>query len=169
MRICEITGSVVTNVIELPESYVIAPDRRSASGKAIYEVQDPDGSRLVEYEASYTAPDGATLVLSGPNVEPGWTWSQGAGFGEPETEPAAPVLVPITRRQLRLTLLANGLLDQVEPAIAALDEPDRSVATIEWQDASEYRRDHPLIAEIGAALELDDAVIDAMWIEALGR
>lgn len=169
MRICEITGGVVTNVIELPGSYVIASDNRSASGKATYEIQGPEGSEIVEYDASYAAPGGAILVLSGPNVEPGWTWSQGAGFGEPEIEPAAPVLVPITRRQLRLTLLAHGLLDQVEPAIAALDEPERSVATIEWQDASEYRRDHPLIAQVGTALELDEAAIDAMWIEAMGH
>lgn len=85
--------------------------------------------------------------------------------------PAAPpaALVPITRRQLRLTLLAHGHLAAVEPAIAALPEPDRSVALIEWQDASEYRRDHPLIAQIGAALDLDAASIDAMWREALLR
>lgn len=80
-----------------------------------------------------------------------------------------PTFSPITRRQLRLTLLAHSLLDQVEPAIATLDEPERSVALIEWQDASEYRRDHALIAQIGAALDLDAAAIDAMWVEAMGR
>ena len=83
--------------------------------------------------------------------------------------PAPTVLQPITRRQLRLTLLAHDLLGSIEPALADLPEPERSAATIEWQDASEYRRDHALIAQIGAALALDDSVIDALWIEAMDR
>jgi len=83
--------------------------------------------------------------------------------------PSTPPLSPITRRQLRLTLLAHEMLDLVEPAIAALPQPQRSEATIEWQDASEYRRDHALIAQIGAALALDEAQIDAMWLEAMAR
>lgn len=85
-----------------------------------------------------------------------------------ETAPA-PVLTPITRRQLRLTLLAHGLLELVEPAIASLDNPERSIAVIEWQDASEYRRDHALIAQIGAALALTEPEIDSMWVEAMAR
>ena len=94
----------------------------------------------------------------------------GGNFSAPlPGDPEPPALTPITRRQLRLTLLAHGLLDQVEPTIAALDEPERSVATIEWQDASEYRRDHALIGQIGAALNLDQSMIDAMWLEALAR
>lgn len=80
-----------------------------------------------------------------------------------------PLLPPITRRQLRLTLLAHGLLNQVAPAIAALSEPTRSTAMIEWDDAREYQREHPLLGQLGAALGLTDEQIDVMWSEAAAR
>ncbi len=103
------------------------------------------------------------------DVVPGYL-HDGAVFLPPSAAEHQPIpLVPLTRRQLRLTLLAHNLLDQVEPIIAALPEPDRSVAMIEWQDASEYRRDHALIARLGAALSLDASAIDELWLEAMGR
>lgn len=86
-----------------------------------------------------------------------------------QPQPPAPVLPAITQRQLRLTLAAHGLLSHVEPAITSLPEPQKTDAAIEWQFASVFQRDHPLILQIGAALELDELTIDAMWIEAAAR
>lgn len=86
---------------------------------------------------------------------------------EPET--VAPVSPAITQRQLRLTLAAHGLLEQVDPAIAALPEPQKTEASIEWRFASVFQRNHPLIAQLGSVLDLDDAAIDAMWEQAAAR
>lgn len=85
----------------------------------------------------------------------------------PVVEPPPPAL---TARQLRLGLVTNGFaLDQVEKAIAAIeDSQQRAVAQIEWEYASQFERDHPLIAQVGASLGLDEAAIDGMWAEAAG-
>jgi hypothetical protein len=83
-------------------------------------------------------------------------------------DPPPPAPTPtLTRRQLRLGLLGLGVTSaQVEGVIATLPEPDRSVALIEWQDASVYQREHPLVAQIGATLGLTTEALDAAWVEA---
>jgi hypothetical protein len=168
MRVCEIIDGLVVNIVELPAGYVIAPDGRSASGSASYEVQGPDGTELVAYEASF-APAGAATLVASAEAQPGWGWDGEAFIPPAIAEPELPPLGPISRRQMRLTLLAHGLLELVEPAIANLPEPERSAALIEWQDASEYQRDHPLIEQIGGALQLSPEQVDALWREAMAR
>jgi len=82
-----------------------------------------------------------------------------------------PVLAaPLTARQLRLGLVTNGFaLKQIEAAIAAIEDPQqRAVASIEWEYASQFERDHPLIAQVGAALGLTVEQIDTMWRESQG-
>ena len=81
--------------------------------------------------------------------------------------PPAPVPMPvINRRQLRLALLRLGLTGaQVETKIAAMPGTpiEREAALIEWQDATEFRRDHPLVVTLGAALGLTEPQIDEAW------
>lgn len=82
---------------------------------------------------------------------------------------AAPELQPITRRQLRLTLVRNGIsLAGVEAAIAAMpDGLEKKEAQIEWADASTFNRNHPTLLLIAGALGLTEAQVDAMWAEAV--
>jgi hypothetical protein len=86
----------------------------------------------------------------------------------PPPEPPPPQPVTLTARQLRLGLLGLGVTGaQVDAAIAAIpDEMEREAAMIEWRHASEYRRDHPLIASVSAALGIPAATIDAAWSHA---
>lgn len=75
-------------------------------------------------------------------------------FTPPPVEPPVP---DITRRQLRLWLVRNGIaLANVEEAIDAMPEPARTEAQIEWQDASVYKLSNPLVIQIGAAVGLTD-------------
>ncbi len=76
---------------------------------------------------------------------------------------------PITRRQLRLTLVRNGVsLSSVEAAIASMpDGLGKEEAQIEWADASTFSRLHPTLLLIAAALGLTETQIDAMWEEAI--
>ena len=87
---------------------------------------------------------------------------------EPSPEEIREAMPPLTARQLRLGLVDNGYsVAQVEAAIAAIaDETEREKAQIEWEYASEYRRTHPLIGQIAAALGLTAEQIDAMWVSA---
>lgn len=84
--------------------------------------------------------------------------------------PRAPTLRSLTQRQFRLALVGAGIAQvQVDAAIAAIPDPvERETASIEWQFASEFRRDHPLIDAIGGTLGLTSAQIDAIWLAAQG-
>lgn len=83
-----------------------------------------------------------------------------------ELPPAQPP-APLTARQLRLWLLSRGISGaMVDTAIAALPAEHRDVAEIEWEYATQYLREHPLIDQIGAAFGLRLSDIDAAWIEA---
>lgn len=82
--------------------------------------------------------------------------------------PPAPVppLPAITAAQLRLALLGLGVTGaHVEAAINAMPgtDTDREAARIQWEYATTYRRDHPLVAALGAALDLTEAQIDEAW------
>lgn len=88
--------------------------------------------------------------------------------GIPETEltpeQRRALMPPISKRQLRLTLVRNGIsLSDLDAAIISMGDE----AVIEWQDASEYRRLHPLLNQVATHLSLTHEQVDAMWQEAL--
>ena len=72
----------------------------------------------------------------------------------------------VTMRQARLALLAAGKLAGVGAAIASMPEPQRTAASIEWEYGNTLQRNNPFVSQIGAALGLDDAAIDALFVEA---
>lgn len=78
------------------------------------------------------------------------------------------VIVPerVTMRQARLALHAAGLLTQVEAAIEAMPEPPRTAARIEWDYSSEVHRNKPFVLQLGAALGLDSAAMDNLFVTA---
>ena len=84
------------------------------------------------------------------------------------TPAAASPQVPasVTMRQARLALYAAGLLSQVEAAIEALPEPNRTVARIEWDYASEVHRASEFVTLLGAELELDKQSLDDLFLKA---
>jgi hypothetical protein len=75
-----------------------------------------------------------------------------------------PPVVPtsITPRQCRLILLQQDLLASVEAMIAQQDEATR----ITWEFASEFKRDDPLLNQLGIALGLTQQQIDEFFIAA---
>ncbi len=83
-----------------------------------------------------------------------------------ESRIKAPVPHEVTMRQARLALLATGKLAGVEAAIASLPEPQRTAAKIEWEYSNALQRSNPFLAQLGAALGLDAAAIDALFVEA---
>lgn len=76
-------------------------------------------------------------------------------------------LVPIiSKRQARRALLAAGLLDDVEEAINDLPEPQRRAVLIDYEDATEWRRDWPTLLAMQAALGWTDAQVDDLFAAA---
>ncbi|MGB3387393.1 MAG: hypothetical protein WBA88_05360 [Pseudaminobacter sp.] len=73
-----------------------------------------------------------------------------------QPEPVPPV---VSAAQGRLALLDAGLLATVKAAVAQADE-----ATQIWFNrATEWRRDHPILAALGAQLGLSGEAIDDLF------
>lgn len=86
-------------------------------------------------------------------------------------QPAAPTPEPvpqqITMRQCRLQLLAIGLLDSVDAAIAAIpDAAQRHASQIEWEYAATVERSSAWVQTLAGALGLTAAQIDDLFREA---
>lgn len=71
----------------------------------------------------------------------------------------------ITARQARLALHSIGKLSDVPAAIAALPEPQKTNAEIEWEYATHIERNNPFVAVLADALQLTDDQIDQLFIE----
>lgn len=92
-----------------------------------------------------------------PETDPSlWRWNGSEIVG------SIPVPASVTPRQVRLLLLSQNLLSQVEAIIAASDEPTK----ITWQYASEFRRDDPLLTALAQQLGLTNEQVDQFFIAA---
>lgn len=85
-------------------------------------------------------------------------------YGDPGTPSSVPGAV--TMRQARLALLGINKLAQVESAINALPEPDKSAARIWWEYSGTVERANPLVTAIGGAIGLDADALDALFTSA---
>lgn len=86
----------------------------------------------------------------------------------PEPSPPVAVIVPasVTMRQARLALLSAGLYEQVEAVMAALPQPQRTAALIEWEYSNEVLRHNGFVSQIGPALGLSAEQLDALFVQA---
>lgn len=76
--------------------------------------------------------------------------------------PAPPAVVPqsVSPRQIRQALTRAGLRASVEAAVAAGDQD-----TKDWYEfATFFERSNPVVAALGAALNVSDAQLDNLWI-----
>ena len=112
------------------------------------------------------APEGYVMVnVDEANQPPiGSAYDPATGAFTSQYVPSPPVVVPesVTPRQVRLILLQQGLLANVEAMIAQQDEATK----ITWEFASEFRRDDPLLLALSANLGLTSEQIDQFFIAA---
>jgi len=74
----------------------------------------------------------------------------------------------VSMRQIRLALLKAGKLDSVNTMIAAKIGLGGRSTQIEWEYAPELQRASPLAADLGTALSMDRAALDALFVVASG-
>lgn len=74
-----------------------------------------------------------------------------------------PVQVPqvVTIRQAKLALLQAGLLDNVDAAVAQADRATQ----IEWEYATEVKRNWPTLLTLAAAMGISSTSLDGLFIE----
>lgn len=87
----------------------------------------------------------------------GWLYADGEF--SPPPEPTVPVPAVVSMRQARLALLQAGLLASVETAMAGASAADQ----IEWEYATEVRRDSPLVVSMTAALGWTAEQVDDLF------
>lgn len=80
------------------------------------------------------------------------------------TDLPAEITQAVTMRQARLALLSEGHLESVETAIAALSEPQKSAALIEWEYASTVERKSEFVSLLSEALSLTEVDVDDLFI-----
>ena len=77
-------------------------------------------------------------------------------------------LRPLTRRQFKLVLLENDLLDHIENAISAIeDDKVRVRIQIEYMEATEFHRMSESVIYMYTLIGLTEVQVDAMWEYAL--
>ena len=69
----------------------------------------------------------------------------------------------VTMRQARLALSQEGKLTMVNDAIAAMDEPDKTTVSIEWEYGSIVERVSPWIDTMATALGMTGEEMDALF------
>ena len=99
------------------------------------------------------------LIEAPPGVVIGATYSPLAGFTNPPKDHMALPIAPISPRQIRQALSRVGLRQAVESAITAADQDVKDW----WEFATQFERQHPMVAEMGSALGQTEAQLDALW------
>lgn len=134
-------------------------DDREVLQAALNALKAPQNDRQSRVDALTAAIDQCTELIEG----------SGLNLSQAEIDAARAVMnVPerVTMRQARLALLGAGLLSSVNAAIDSLPEPAKSAALIEWEYSSEVWRNRPFVQQLGGALGLSSAQLDALFIQA---
>lgn len=110
--------------------------------------------------------DYSVIPIGDEPVEIGASWD-GNTFTPPLPLPA-PVPEVVTARQARLALLGAGVLANVEGALAQIPGVQGEAARIEWEYATDIRRDSPLIGALAPMLSLTSEQVDDLFRAAEG-
>lgn len=114
------------------------------ASQEVVHIIDPDGVSRSSMLAS-ALPGGVTILLADPES----------------------VSVPqvVTRRQARRALALFGLLGAVQAALDAIPDPmQRAIAQIDWDDATEFKRDDETLQMLAGALGLTGSQLDDLFI-----
>jgi hypothetical protein len=106
-------------------------------------------------------------VAAFKSVNPEWADIEPVAYTE-EPEPVAPVVPDqVTLWQLRAVLAIMGLEDTVTSVIQAMpDGPEKKAAWRAWEYANNIRRSSPTVIALKAILQLTDAQVDQIFIQA---
>lgn len=84
-----------------------------------------------------------------------------SAFAQP---PAVAPIPDVTPRQFRQALILKGISKQnIEEVINSQPEPLRSLAMIEWEYSTVFKRDRPLINQMAPHLGFTSQDLDDLW------
>lgn len=77
-------------------------------------------------------------------------------------------LRPLTRRQFKLVLLKNGMLNNIDTAIASIEDAEqKALVEIEYIESMQFERLSDSVAYMCQLLNLTDEQVNQMWEQGL--
>jgi hypothetical protein len=164
-----VENSLVENVIVADDTFVVTYEENNPTKTCVeYDEVNEDDTRVARIGEGYI--DGF-FVNGNQAVSLGlMTIDEAKAFpfhsGQEYREEPSQITDIVTMRQARLILLKYNLLKNIEAIISSLPSPQKEAAQIEWEYASEVRRDSQLIQQLIEPLGLTSAQMDQMFVEA---
>lgn len=166
-------NSTQLDPLEHKQGFTIIYDEDSASWSYIKDLRGTkvfSTSTQQESEIDYIGPikEGFTTIKPTSFFE---TWT-GEGWADQRTaeEKEAERLkqfTPLTRRQFKLALLENSLLETVEQTIAAIEDPTlKTRIQIEYNESERFERSNESVQYMLGLLSLTAEQVDEMWLYA---
>jgi hypothetical protein len=81
-------------------------------------------------------------------------------------EPPRPDIQIVSMRQARRILFEHGHLEHINNYIQTLPSPEKELAQIDWEYATEVRKTSYLVHQIANVLNLDQEAMDQLFYEA---
>lgn len=94
-------------------------------------------------------------------------WDEDTGYNPSFEPPLPPVPASVTRRQALTVLTLGGYIEQIESAIAAIQDPQqRIIAQIFWRESQQFERYNPTLIALAYAIRLTDEQLDDLFRQA---